>query len=261
MRRRRHAIEQANADPRVAAAFVGGGDLTVGHGLHLDERTVELPWTLAQLGARTGGRSLDAGSALNHEFLLAHPAIAARDLTIATLAPERDCFWQRRISYNFCDLRALPFRDAWFDEVICVSTLEHVGFDNSGFAGAAAAAAPSPNTWQTALRELARVVRPGGVLLLTLPFGRAQSFPAFQQFDSALLAEARGIFKPVAGVESYFRYFNDRGWSRVGAAECATATYAAESTAVAGAHGRSPLVPRDAHVAAEAVVCCAWTRA
>ena len=39
----------------------------------------------------------------------------------------------RGISYVYCDLRDLPLRDAFYDTVISLSTLEHVGMDDEHY--------------------------------------------------------------------------------------------------------------------------------
>jgi hypothetical protein len=77
------------------------------------------------------GRLLDAGSALNHEFLLERGALASKGIHIATLSPEAECFWHRGVSYIFEDLRELPVFDCIYDIVVSVSTIEHVGCNNS----------------------------------------------------------------------------------------------------------------------------------
>src|SRR5690606_26352568 len=51
-----------------------------------------------------------------------------------------------------CDITAIPVADASFDAVLCTEVLEHV---------------PHP---RRALDELARVLRPRGILILTAPF-------------------------------------------------------------------------------------------
>src|SRR5439155_9591923 len=67
--------------------------------------------------------------------------------------------WKRlarepRLRFEVADGRALPFADGSFDHAYSISVLEHIPGE-----GAAAA-----------LRELARVVRPGGRIAVTLPY-------------------------------------------------------------------------------------------
>lgn len=55
-----------------------------------------------------------------------------------------------------CDLAAIPVDDGRFDAVVCTQVLEHV---------------PEP---ETILRELSRVLKPGGLLFLTVPLFYAE---------------------------------------------------------------------------------------
>ena len=69
-----------------------GQDLPAGYGIAMDERVVEYPWLFAHLKPDVG-KMLDAGSALNHDYLLERPPLKGADLTIMTLAPEKHCYW------------------------------------------------------------------------------------------------------------------------------------------------------------------------
>ena len=160
-------VEHALSSPAILAAMGGGGQLPTCYGAGLDERAIELPWVLAQLE----GRVLDAGSTLNHESVIDAVLPAVDRLHILTLEPEDRAFWSQGISYVFADLRDLPYRDRWFDRVACISTLEHVGMDNRDYGNAEARAPDSLAEQARGVRELARVVRPGGALLVTVPFG------------------------------------------------------------------------------------------
>ena len=62
----------------------------------------------------------------------------------------------------------------------CVSTLEHVGADNSGYGLDAEDDAASR---LTALRELRRVLAPSGRLLITVPCGEPEDYGWFRQED------------------------------------------------------------------------------
>jgi SAM-dependent methyltransferase len=190
--------------------FARGRRLPPGLGAGFDERCVEYPWLFSR---RLGGRVLDAGSVLNHRHVLERLLPEVDDLTITTLAPESVAFTELSISYLYGDMRALPFRDGWFDEVVCLSTLEHVGMDNSGYGDSSGAAEDPAAAAAAALSELLRVARPGGRVHLSVPYGRREDLGWMRQFDradvDALLAGAGAT----AREEIVFQYTAD-GWRR-----------------------------------------------
>ena len=96
----------------------------------MDVRVVEIPWVLAHLNNQGGSSLLDAGSALNNEVVLSSTLLKNKKISILTLAPESQCYWNLGIAYIFGDLRNLDFRDNLFDSIICISTIEHVGMNN-----------------------------------------------------------------------------------------------------------------------------------
>jgi SAM-dependent methyltransferase len=180
----RHArtVKAALADPVLLAAVRDGGALPDGYGVRLDERVVEFPWLMAQAPS---GSVLDAGSTLNHAHVLDAVMPLLDALHIATLEPELFAFTERRISYVFCDLRELPYRDDLFDTIVSASTLEHVGMDNERYGAAVPRAADPDAEVDRVLRELRRVLRPGGRILLTVPYGLSQDYGWMRQFDRA----------------------------------------------------------------------------
>src|SRR5258705_8108197 len=92
------------SDPDVVKIFENGGELPKGYAFRLDARMIEIPWVLSRF-AKKEGPLLDAGSALNSEFVLSSPALANKRVIILTLAPEGDAFWRLGVSYVFGDLR------------------------------------------------------------------------------------------------------------------------------------------------------------
>jgi SAM-dependent methyltransferase len=80
------------------------------------------------------------------------------------------------------DARTLPFEGGSFDQVLLVSTLEHVGADNEVY-GLEAAPGPDPEARVTALRELRRVLKRSGGLLVTVPLGEPGDYGWFRQED------------------------------------------------------------------------------
>lgn len=251
-------IALALQSPELRQIFVAGAQLPRGYGRGMDERCIEYPWFFAR--SRPDARIiLDAGSALNRPEVIAQPFWNDKKLTVLTLAPDEHCFWQRGISYHFGDLRDLPFRDGYFDEVACISTLEHIGMDNAFYTGQRDGAGPRPLDFQLALHELRRVIKPGGRLLLTVPFGKYQQCAQFQQFDAELLGAAEKAFAPSLREERFY-FHTSEGWQLAGdPVVCKDLEYSAIAIRSAwGADpdklGREP----DGAAAARCVACCIW---
>lgn len=202
--------------------FRQGNPLPDRYGFRLDARVVEIPWVLSRLASRNG-HLLDAGSSLNHQFVLESPPLAHKKITIVTLAPEAECQWKLGISYVFGDLRDLSFQDSSFDMIACVSTIEHVGMDNTMYLGTTdTTQRGDTKEFLLAIKEIRRVLKPGGVLYITFPFGEYENHGWFQQFDSQLMDKLIKEFGPSHFNETIFRYDPD-GWKlsdRVSCAHC-----------------------------------------
>ena len=120
-------------------------------------RYLEFPYALRELRAAPGERVLDLASPKLLAVELARRGVRVTSVdafaheieTWRALAGDRP-----HLSFEVADGRALPYPDASFDHAFSISVLEHIAGDGDG----------------QALRELARVVRPGGRLVLTLPF-------------------------------------------------------------------------------------------
>ncbi len=241
-------------DGGLVESFRRGAPLPDGFGPDIDERCVEYPWALANLPAGPA-RMLDAGSTLNYDFLLDQEAVRQKVLHILTFAPEKQAFWNRGISYLFADLRDIPVRDGYYDVIVCISTLEHVGCDNSRWTKQDSHREERPEDFLLAMSELRRVLRPGGLLLLTVPFGAYCHYGWFQQFNRPLLSRAIDAFGSAAEcTETFYRYTSE-GWHRATAEECADCEYVRSYKGPPSQWpSRIPLEP-DGAVAARAVAC------
>jgi SAM-dependent methyltransferase len=221
-----------------------GGELPPGHGFRLDERAVEYPWLFSR-SIGWGSRVLDAGSTLNYPELLEHPVLADRDVIICDLAHG----WRgrrRHLWYVTGDLRRLGLVAERLDVVVCISTLEHIGLDNTAYTANSRYKERSIRDYRVAIDEFRRVLRSGGRLLITVPFGDPTNFGWMQQFDEAGVNDIVAAFGGELLDLSFFKY-EPAGWTRSSAAACAGCEYFDVRS--------TPVVAADYAAAARAVAC------
>ncbi len=151
-----------------------------------DERVVEIPWVLSRL--RPSGRVLEVGYAFAETAYLGGLVRSGVELSGVDLAA-RDVEGMEPV---VADVRELPFDAGSFDQVLLVSTLEHVGEDNAvygldreGESDDAHAGERGGEARLAALRELGRVLRADGSLLVTVPLGEPGDHGWFRQDDES----------------------------------------------------------------------------
>src|SRR5438876_3343661 len=117
-------------------------------------RYLELPWAQRELRAGAGERVLDLASP---KLLAVALTRAGVDVVSVDALPSEVELWRRLAPegrFELADGRALPFPDESFDRAYSISVVEHIPDGGD----------------ERALQELARAVRPGGRILLTVPY-------------------------------------------------------------------------------------------
>jgi ubiquinone/menaquinone biosynthesis C-methylase UbiE len=131
----------------------------------MTQRRLELPALFGMLEAESidlrGGSILDAGCGAGDSTRLLHDTLAPCRLVAIDLMPEMIAHARAAApaaEVKVGDVTALDEPDASFDAIFVLGVLHHVP------------------TWRDALRELARTLRPGGVLVLEELRGAAVDF-------------------------------------------------------------------------------------
>ena len=141
---------------------------------------MEVPWACQRAGGAR--RVLDVGCSTS-DYL-------------ADLAPDRRVYGLdpgapqpiQNVGVVKGTIVAPPFPPGGFDLILCVSTVEHIGLPIYG-------QHEFPFGDMLAVRHVRRLLSPGGRLLLTVPFGRAQVNPWFRIYDRRGLRRLTGGFR------------------------------------------------------------------
>lgn len=120
-------------------------------------RYLEFPETLREVRARPGERVLDLASPKLVATFLARRGVDV--VSVDELASEVETWMTLAgrtpgLTFQVADGRSLPFPNDSYDHAYSISVLEHIEGDGDA----------------DALRELGRVVRPGGRIVVTLPY-------------------------------------------------------------------------------------------
>jgi|SRR5579859_485967 len=137
------------------------------------DRYIEYSWVAAQVPAGPG-QALDFGCGYSWMGLL-----AARRGYHVTAIDLRDISWpyfHAALDFSRCDLFELRDRLPSLDLIICCSTIEHVGLSDRYDAGR-----PRRQTDRDAMDLLHHLLKPAGIMLLTLPVGQDKDVVPFHR--------------------------------------------------------------------------------
>lgn len=102
------------------------------------------------------------------------------------------------------DIRKTSFPDNFFDAVTIISTLEHVGMGETSYGDK-----KQKDGDVVAMNEISRILKPGGFVLLTTPFGRAKFLPFMRVYDKKRILKISKNFKIV---KEMYMYNDNENW-------------------------------------------------
>jgi SAM-dependent methyltransferase len=164
-------------------------------GMVTTERVIEYPFIFQNLDG-VAGPILDIGCV--HSRLPI--ALASRGYAVVGLDFLPYPYRHPNLRSVRGDAMRTPFAAGSFGAVLAISVIEHVGL---GYYGDPAGGAGD----RGAVREIARILRPGGRAIITVPFGRAMTDGFKRVYDAQRLRE---LLAPLTVLRGEY------AWSRVG---------------------------------------------
>jgi len=158
----------------VQVAYVPGGVLPVG----VNERIVEVPYVFRALaGTPARARVLDVGSAESTVSL----SLAALGYEVTSLDLREYPLEHPSLEAIASPLDEWDAEEASYDAIICLSSIEHFGV------GAYGEASGEGGSDRAAIEKLLTLAKPGALLILTVPFGRARRTDTERVYDRGTL--------------------------------------------------------------------------
>lgn len=187
---------------------------------YFDERIIEIPWIINEL-KKCNGNLLDVGSTLNFEYIL-KSLKNLNKIFINTLYPEKNNFNNRAINYLYEDICQNSLKEKSFDNISCISTLEHIGFDNSHYNytnNSTKKIKFNKLRYLIALKNIKKLLKSKSNLFISIPFGKKKIYKNLQQFDSYDLIKIFNIFKNFKKKVIFYRYVKGK-WTVSKEGEC-----------------------------------------
>ncbi|MEW5895965.1 MAG: class I SAM-dependent methyltransferase [Candidatus Omnitrophota bacterium] len=144
----------------------------------INERIVEIPFALNALSViPRDGKVLDVGC-MESLFPLFASALGYQ----VTGFDFREFPYQApNFTFVQGDILDLPFKENEFDAVSCVSTIEHVGI------GYYSDPADDVSADVKGIKEIRRILKPSGLLILSVPFGKAHIDHQQRVYDTEMI--------------------------------------------------------------------------
>ncbi|MBU2395747.1 MAG: class I SAM-dependent methyltransferase [Gammaproteobacteria bacterium] len=194
-----------------------------------NERCIEVPWALSVIPDE-GGTILDVGYAYSEGRWL-HPLLEMSGLDLYGVDVAEPCprhknmlekYKMTQIKHDIRFPMEAKYTD-FFDVIFCVSTIEHLGYDNDWyFKPSDTPYESTPIDDKIALRNMMAVLKHGGKLALTVPYGKYEEKRHFRQYDRLRLST---LIKPYKIDRYDLFYYDGTGWRPATEEQCANKHY------------------------------------
>ncbi len=187
---------------------------------YFDERLIEIPWIVKEL-KKCKGNLLDVGSTLNYDYIL-KSITNLNKIFINTLFPEKKNYNNKSVNYLYEDICKNSLKEKYFDNITCISTLEHIGFDNSHYNYNSKLKKKfkfNKFKYLLALINIKKLLKKKGNFFITIPFGKKKIYKNLQQFNSLDLKKIFKIFKNFKKKVIFYRFINGK-WIQSNEIDC-----------------------------------------
>jgi ubiquinone/menaquinone biosynthesis C-methylase UbiE len=193
------------------------------YGRRMNERVIEL--LIAKLTYRPGAKVLDVGHA---NIMTAHARMLKSlprpiDITGLDIAPASESIRALYTNSVVGNITETEFNDESFDLIWCISALEHFGMDNSVYTDQFTL---DMEMDMNALKEMTRIVRKGGTIYVSVPYGKFENHGWLKNYDRIRWQKLLDVARPSSRIdELYFKYSDEHGWSTSGPEELSNTGY------------------------------------
>lgn len=140
--------------------------------LLINERIIEYPLTFRYLKSNAK-KVLDVGCCTSRLPI----QLASMGYKVWGIDIRPYNFQHRNFIFQRSNVLNLPFENDFFDVITAISTIEHIGLGSYGDANII------PNGDRRAVKELIRVLKPNGQIILTFPFGKHFVGPKYRVYN------------------------------------------------------------------------------
>ncbi len=191
------------------------------YGKGCSERLIEIPWALSKYAGEK--RVLETGCSFAEDEYIDKLKLLQIPLLYGIDISDKNA---KDFIKKTADIRDSGFPSGYFEMILCISTIEHVGMDNkkhySPIHELANAEHVSPDVH--ALREMWRILKKGGKLIVTVPFGKYHDYGWFKHYNAAALTKLTESVDYARLIKEFFMY-TPEGWTSCAEADLANSLY------------------------------------